>query len=291
MVFGLMLQASVGFACQKRLFDKVFFEVNSLPRNFVSYRYDPCKQVSGAELQTMVEGFVDEVIQKKEPYKNFTVLQKRDFNQEDGLGLLILKCKKHPFVIKFFRESREGLFGCSSRGFVANILSHMNGGVSNHMIGFSRIKNLEFIKNKIVQDSELKERLSTPRKWFLLPKQNRWLEISNDDGQSVKQILKIPDTYCIVSDFVEGERASFFNSNHRDICMAISNEFKNRIDANPKNFLFESRTGKVAIIDTENFLVMTGTQKGTFPSYLSWVASLTTKAITSVLGFNNKCKI
>ena len=273
-----------------KTFNKEYFFNNLLPEKAISYRYEKEKSVNGSELQKLINNLLQEVEQNKKRYTDFDILRKRDFNRKKKSGLLILKCKHHPFVVKVFIENPETFVMHKSKGLVPGFFFYMAGGINRHLLGFTRVKNLENIQEKISKDPLWSKHVTLPRKWFFLPKQSRWIDINGFNiGAKNKQHIVIPGTYCVVSDFVDAKRrASVFRREDRRICMRLCNYLDLVIDPHIDNFLIERNTGKIAIVDTEHFLSVVGMKKKKkFTGYFSWGLHLAMKCAKEMF-FKNK---
>lgn len=256
-----------------KTFNKVFFQENMLPNRNISYRYAPQKSVPGKKIKRLVESLINEIQKKKKRFSDFEVLCKKDFNHSKRSGLIILKCKHHPFVVKLSIENPKTFVQYRSKGFIPTFCFFMAGGVNRHLVGFTRIKNLHIMQKLIADSSEWANRITFPRKWFFLPKQARWIEIVGTNiGTKKTQKIAVPGTYCIISDWIDAQRkTSVFNRNDRKTCMKLCNHLGLAIDPHINNFMIESGTGKIAIVDTEHFLTLVGIkEKMKFRGYFSW---------------------
>ena len=273
-----------------RTFNEEYFFQNILPTENISYRYKPEKFVDGATLRKMVDDVLKEIELKKKEYRDFIVLRKLNFNRRKKSGLLILKCKHHPFVVKIFIETPKSFMMHNSKGFVPIFLFYMAGGINRHLLGFTRIKNLENLQKRLGESPRWSQLVTMPRKWFLLPQKNKWIEIEGTNiGGKKKQTTKIPGTYCVISDFVDAERrTSVFNSKDRKICMELCNYLELAIDPHIDNFMIERNTKKIAIVDTEHFLTVVGMkEKKQFTSYFLWGVDLA-KSCGTAMFFRTK---
>jgi len=256
-----------------KTFNKEFFYANILPTEEISYRYDPAKTVEGAELKRMINNLIKEIEQRMRRYTDFIILRKRDFNRRRKSGLLILKNKHYPFVVKIFMETPKTFIKHNSKGVIPIFFFYMAGGINRHLLGFTRIKNLQDMQTRLSQSPTWTELVTMPRKWFMLPEKTDWIKITGTNiGGKKKQEIKIPGTYCVISDFVDSERrTSVFNGEDRKICMELCNYLELAIDPHIDNFMIERNTKKIAIVDTEHFLSVVGMKKKKrFTSYFSW---------------------
>jgi len=266
-------------------FNKDFFCKNILPNKKLTYRYEPTKTVPGKELKKLINKLFQEIRRTNKTYSDFTILRSRDFNRRKCSGLIILKCKHHPFVVKVFIETPETFIKHNSKGLIPAFFFHMAGGINRHLLGFTRIKNLEKIKKMIAKSENWTNLVTFPRKWFFMPKKTKWIEISGYNiGAHGNQKTSLPGTYCIISDWVNAERiSSVFNREDRRKCMQLCNYLDLVIDPHIDNFLIEKNTKKVAIVDTEDFHRVVGLkEKKKFTGYFSWFSHMAAKCLHSL---------
>ncbi len=257
----------------KNKFNATSFYNNLLPRKEVILYRNEKGTVQGEVLQQLAEGLIKELQDGKKSFKHFTVLRTKYFNFKNQSGLLILKYKDYPFVLKIFVEHANTLVEPFSKSFHAGVM-FMMGGNMRHLTGFTRIDNLYDAKAAIIKDPEYRQYIDFPRKWFILPTEENWLEIDwhNKQKNSITHI-RFPSVYCIVADYIEIDKhkhqkyASWLNKK----TMEIVNYLHYIIDPNEGNFLFEKGTNKIVIIDTEHFPTMIGLKKEMHATnYFSW---------------------
>ena len=147
------------------------------------------------------------------------MLKDSDFNSRSVSGLIILKFKEYPFVLKLFIKTPETFVKPLSEGMIPRFFFRMGGGINRHLSGFTRVKNLEEIRKKIEANPEWNELIDTPRKWFWLPKNPRWIEVrSKNIGPSGELKTELPAMYGIVADFIENDKSfSLWNTEDREM--------------------------------------------------------------------------
>lgn len=270
-----------------KLFDKNHVEQNLLPPSPISFRNSPGKSVDGKYLSILIDQLLDEIMQKNKRYTNFTILQNKGFNRRKACGLLIVKFNDYPFVVKLFIETPKSFVNPWAKGFEPIFFFYMGGGVNRHLSGFTRIKNLMYIKQRIASDPQWSNLVDVPRKWFWLPDTtSNWLEImgTNIGG---KQALHthIPGIYAIVADAIDAERTfSSLKKGDLDKALGLTNFLHANLDLHITNFMVEKETKKIVIIDTEHFPTMVGLKEPkTFSSYLSWYTMLMGKCAEDML--------
>ena len=233
-------------------FDKSFFFNHLLPKKSITFRHNRHKSVSGKHLSKLIETVIPEIFSGKSEFKHFTVVKKRNFHQKTKSGLLVLKFKEFPFILKLSIERPETFIQPEKKGLMPTCMFIM-GGTSRHLAGFTRISNLEWVKNTINQNPYWKKRLDVPRKWFWVPKKGRWLNIVGYNMDDTPCNIHIPSIYGVVADEVKGETLVLKDPADRQLCITLCNFFNQTIDAQLFNFLVEPLTGKLVLIDTEYF--------------------------------------
>jgi hypothetical protein len=270
-----------------KTFDKNFFYNHMLPENII-YRYDKTKSITKTELDKKLQNLVLEIDKRKRHYKDFIILKQSDFNRKKKSGLLILKFKNYPFVVKMFIENPKNFVKPYSKGFCPIFFFNMGGGINRHLLGFTRIKNLENIQEKVKKDPKWSQRIAFPRKWNWVPKDPKNIRIigKNFDKNNTVYETIIPGTYCIISDEIKlkGSAFSSFDMKARKECMSLCNFLDLCIDPHLDNFLLEKDSEKIALIDTENFRAIVGLKgKQEFSGYVVWIYSLAIKFINDTL--------
>jgi len=269
-----------------KVFDKQHFLANQLPTNAISFRTDQSHSVSGSTLARLIEGLLEEVKKGKSNFTHFDVLKKRDFNKKTQVGLLVVKFKKYPFVVKLFMETPESFVQPFSKGFEPICFFYMGGGVNRHISGFTRIKNLNHVKKTVMAHPYWSQKVDFPRKWFWQPRNNRWITLKGKHIGSGPCSTSFPATYAIVADQIVWSREfQLFDSRDRKRAMALSNLVDQRIDPHINNFGIEQKTGKIVPIDFELFPLMVGLKQGRKSSgYLAWYTGLACKMIKDTFG-------
>lgn len=276
-------------------FDNDFFFSHQLPLDKIPFRINSMEAVSGTLLDNLINELIDEImLQSGRPNKfsHFIILKDSDFNYKTHSGLIVVRFKDYPFVVKLFIESPSTFVQPFSKGFEPSCIFIMGGGINRYLSGFTRIKNLEAIKLHIQNDPYWSERIDLPRKWYWQPLHNQWFElIGLDIGQNAFNKIKLPAIYGIVSDFIDSDRElRLLNKKNRRLAMQLSQFLGNRIDPHIYNFMIEKNTQMIVIVDTEHFPSMVGLRSTMyFSSYCSWYCQLMIKFMCDSL-FRSKKK-
>lgn len=275
-------------------FDPQHFKEATLPEEPIAFRNDSTQTVDGALLKEEMETLLREVRAEKQKFKDFDVLKKRDFNFKKQAGLLVVKCKKYPFVVKLFMENPRSFVRPYNKGFTPSCIFVIGGGITRHTLGFTRIKNAYSIQKRLEESAYWANKLSVPRKWFWTPKNARWIRL---DGYNIGNhdhiTIEMPGTYAIIADYIDCEREfSLASRTDRRNAIDISNYFLCRIDPHINNFMVEKNTGKIVIIDTEHFPTLAGfKERPRMTSYTSWYLHLFTKYLKDRFGKSKEERI
>jgi hypothetical protein len=262
-----------------QLFDKDFFEKHLLPQTAISYRYNPEQSVDSALLSQLIEELLQEVAQGKRTFNQFSILQAKDYNFKNKKGLLIVKFKQYPFVVKLFIETPDSFISPFDKGIEPIFFFFMAGGINRHMSGFTRLKNRKFILDRLAQSPWAHE-IDIPRKWNWLPRHAQWIEvIGKNIGTKKQQSTQFPGTYAIIADAIEKERdLSLFNKKDKKRTLDLCNYLNLWIDPHMNNFMIEKGSQKLIIVDTEHFPSFVGLhEKVSFESYADWYLHLAGK--------------
>lgn len=270
-----------------KVFDKKQFFDHQLPVTPITFRYNTEQSVSGELLDQCIQTLLQEVKAGKTTFTHFDVLKKKDFNKQQQVGLLILKFKKYPFVVKLFLESPQSFVQPFSKGFEPTCFFYMGGGVNRHISGFTRIKNLTFVQNKIKKHHYWSQKVDFPRKWFWYPKESSWIQLTGKHiGETENIQTTFPAIYAIVADQIIWTREfALSDPKDRKTAMAISNFVDQRVDPHINNFGIEQNSGKIVPIDFELFPLMVGLKQNNKPSgYAAWYTGLALKMVKDTFG-------
>lgn len=258
-------------------YNEAYLSQKTLPTGDINYRYSPKQMVSGSHLSELMEELIEEILAGKAVFKNFTILKRKDFDFERKCGLIILKFKNHPFVIKLFIERPQTVVRPYSKGLFPMGM-FMTGGTNRHFNGFTRIKNLENLQTQIMACPAWADKITFPRKWFWTPKSAHWIEVVGTQVGHENPKNKFPACYAIVADeiLLAKDQSSKTTRDIMDLCSCL--EFT--IDPHFNNFVIEEGTGLLAIYDTEHFPTLIGKYGTKFQKtekYPGWYARLSRK--------------
>lgn len=274
------------------IFDKEQFLNHLLPDSAITYRSDQKKNVSGKQLKKLIENLLREIQQNKKKFRDFTILKKRDFTKKDNTGLLILKFNDYPFILKLFIETPTSFVNPVQKGFEPTCFFYMGGGITRHLTGLTRIKNLEEIKSIISENATWKDCVDFPRKWFWLPEQEQWITLCGHNiGPNQTIMTEIPAIYGVIADEITWSHPfSMRKENDKKVAMSLSNSVDQRIDPHINNFGIEKGSGKIVPIDFEHFPTVVGLDENdrSCNGYIEWYLSLCNKMAYDTYGKNKQ---
>lgn len=277
------------------VYDKEYLESQQLPAT-LSSRYDSSVIYKTQDFMQDLEEVVKQLQTTKKKIKkldNFTILKQRDYNYLKHTGLMILRHKKYPFVIKLFMETPSNFVKPFNRGVEECAFFIMGGGMSRYLAGFTRIHNCYEIREKIRRDDHWSSRIEAPRKWYWQPHDTRLIEITGTHIGSGSSSMALPSIYAIICDAVESEcELSILKPDDRKEALEILQFLGIRIDPHINNFMVDKHTKKIVIIDTEHFPILVGI-KDSFDinDYVSYYCQLVLKFLRNKLCMDKKTRI
>jgi len=261
-------------------------ELNLLPSTPIRHRINTNNTSNGHELSTLIENLLTEIRDGKKRFTDFKLIQKKNFNSGKRCGLIVLKFKKHPFVLKLFMEQPNSFADPYGKGVEPISFFFMAGGANRHMSGLTRVRNAQYAKQKIDSLTVWHKHIFMPRKWFWLPQENRLLHITGHNiGGKTSMENEIPSVYGIIADYIETDkRITFGHRKRKAIAMRLCNDLNLCIDPHGDNFIFvldeAMKKPKIAIIDTEHFPTIVGLKKRrSFRTHRHWIAFLVGKYV------------
>lgn len=266
------------------VFDPKYFKKYYLPQ---AQLRDDCS-LTGKELNLLIENLIKEIKNRRKKFKDFILLQNKNFNNKKQCGLIVLKCKKYPFVVKLFLETPKTFINPYCKGIESIAFFYMSGGTNRHITGFTRIKNLHYIQSILCNNPSFSYiDWQFPRKWFWAPEAVPWIHINGYNLGSEKILqTTFPGTYAIIADYIDTKETVPLEHKKRNMfIMDLCNKLHVAIDPHCTNFIINKINGQekkisVKIIDTEFFPSLVGLKKSkNFRNYNSWYQYLTGKCI------------
>jgi hypothetical protein len=261
-----------------KLFDYDNFMQNLLPSGPITLRNDS-QSIQGDELHNVITDCLHELQKTRACKKKFTtctVLKKNNFNFKKSQGLIVIRPKQEPydrFVVKLFIETPESFVRHFRKDLEQNCLFRMAGGISRYLVGFTRLKNLAFMRRKIADHPYWSNTFDLIRKWFWMPTDNRWFrvtafKVAGKDEQSID----LPGIYAVIGDFVKAKRVfALSHAQDRDTVLSWAAYCEENVDPNITNYVEEEGTGKYVPLDSEHFPSSIGLRKPLgYTSYSSW---------------------
>ncbi len=257
---------------------------NLLPQEKITYRNDPTKSVQGAELRALIEHGLHEIQQKKKTLTHFTVLQKKNFNRNLSCGLIVLRFKRYPFVLKLFMETPHTCANPHGKGIEPISFFYMAGRANRHLTVLTAIKNAQSVNHRVAKLPQWSTIVETPRKWFWLPKNNKSIEITGKNIGTTKELhTQLPAIYGVVADAIETDKEIPISmQKKKKMVMSLCNDLDMLIDPHYNNFKFlkgdTEKEVKIVIVDTEHFPTIVGLKKKKrFRNHNSWYQYLAAK--------------
>lgn len=267
------------------IFNKQFFYNHLLPSVITITKNEQEEILNTTIINNLIEKLSNEIKRHKKLYSDFIVLQDKNFNYKKKCGLLVLKFKQYPLVLKLFIETPKTFIDPYCKGFENQFFFYMSGGNNRHIAGLTRIKNLELVKEQISHHQRWKSCITTPRKWYWLPKKERWIVIKGRNIGDEKQIeTEIPGTYAIVADELDTveELNTLTTQDKSELIMELCMDLHLFVDPHSDNFIIKyqekTKDYKISIIDTEHFPSMVGLKEEPFfNNHIEWYLYLGAK--------------
>lgn len=266
-------------------FNENFFFSHMLPQGPIAFRSYESSSVDGKHLMDLITGLLKEIRKKKKEYTDFIILRARNFNVRQKCGLLIVKFRNYPFVLKLFIETPKTFIDPYCKGFENQFFFYMSGGINRHVAGLMRIKNLELVQEQIALNETWKDLVTAPRKWFWLPKNPFWFDIRGKNiGGKAEIHTRMPGIYAIIADEIDTtDDAPGLSSQQRsELIMKLCMDLRLFVDPHSDNFTvkYNYLDGKyhITIVDTEHFPSIVGLKEEPFfTSHLEWGLYLSAK--------------
>jgi len=263
----------------KHGFDQEFFDKNYLPQGVITFR-DKTGIVSSEILSNYAAELVEEIKVGQRHFTHFQILKDKDFNYDTLSGLIVLKYKEYPFVIKISIEHPHTIVEPFSKSIQATGI-FVVGGNLRHLSNFTRITNLQRIKQMLSYNPFYLQFIDFPRKWYWKPKESYNLKIDWVWNGNTETIF-LPSIYATVSDFIHTEEQQPQNELNK-LSMKVTRDVGFLIDPHEGNILIEKGTRKYVILDTEDFRLMTGLNANmNATKYVGWYIELVNNALGSL---------
>lgn len=263
----------------KQAFNQEFFQEHYLPKNTkIEYR-DGTGSIHTDTLDNLAQGLVAEVKAGQKKFTNFTVLKDRDFNYSKLSGLLVVKYKNYPFVLKLAIEHPHTMVDPYSKSTEATFIFIFGGNI-RHLSNFTRISNLENIKKILMFNPYYLDNINFPRKWYWQPENNYSLEVTwHASPYKSEEKFSIPSIYAVISDYINID-PTFPQQELNKIAMKISIDTEFLIDPHAGNTVVEKGSTMYTMLDTENFRIMTGLDHTmNSKKYLCWFLEMSTTCL------------
>lgn len=272
-------------------FDQDFFKKHYIPSNEMLQFHDQSGSVSTNILEEKAQDLIAEIKAGQSIFTDFTILKDRDFNYKQLCGLLVVKYKDYPFVLKLSIEHPHTIVKPYGKSFEAKFVFIIGGNI-RHLTNFTRISNLENIKKIVMFNPYYLKNINFPRKWYWQPKNNYNLEITwNQSIYRDKELFIIPSIYAVISDYIDID-TSYPQTELNKIAMKIATDTDFLIDPHAGNVVVEKDSTQYTLLDTENFRLMTGLDHTlNSKKYISWFFELSANCLKTYAGRSKKERI
>jgi hypothetical protein len=262
-------------------FDQKYFDTYYLPKTDITHRNKPHQSTSGTTLATIVDQTVQSIIQTGQPTDETEIMKSSGFSFSHKAGVIILRCKNHPFIMKVFIENTQSLAHPFRKGLEAIGIFIMSGGLNRYLTGFSRVKNLYTFKTEISQHPYWQSKIDAPRAWFYTPDNTPYFSMYGSRFfENATYYADMPAIYAIICDEIFGSSENIDSQT----TLQLFQDFDNHIDPNPSNFLREYETQKIVLIDAEYFPSIVGLDRHMYvSSYFSWYMQLAIKCAKDII--------
>jgi hypothetical protein len=267
-------------------FDQKIFDQNLVPEEGLAYRHDKTKKISKQKIDLAINTLLQEIIQEKKDFKFFTVLQRTNFSRKKKCGLIVLRFKDHPFVLKLLMEQPKTFVNPYCKGFEPITFFFLAGGTNRHITGITRIPNLHYVQQQINSMPKWRNIVHLPRKWYWQPKNNRYITITGKNIRGGHATTTIPSTFCVIADAIDVREYHNLSQIQRNrIIMDFCHDIKFYIDPHHDNFVVvqanKISASEMWIIDTEHFPSIVGIKKDiTFKNHVNWYVYLAKKCFS-----------
>lgn len=264
----------------KHGFDPAFFQEHYLPQDKITFRAEN-GVIEGAVLSKLANELIEEIKKGQKTFTHFNILKNSGFNYNTLSGLIVLKYKDYPFVIKVSIEHPHTIISPYSKSYEASGIFLMGGNL-RHLSNFTRIPNLEHIKQLLCYNPFYLYNVDFPRKWYWKPDHSYDLEITWKCGNQKEKIL-LPSIYAVISDFIYTEENQPTHELNK-LSMKVATDVGFLIDPHAGNILIEKNSRKYVLLDTEDFRLMTGLDTPmNAKKYIGWYVELVTRALKNCL--------
>ena len=253
------------------IFNRDYFYNHLFPKKYVKDAHHDNTFIDCIAINKCIEKLLKEIKKLKKEYTDFEILKDKNFNRFKKCGLLILKFKNYPFVLKLFMETPKTFIDPYCKGPDNQFFFYMSGGMNRHIAGLTRVRNLELVKNQIEQNDRWKNKITMPRKWYWIPKKPRWMEIKGYNIGNEKEISTLmPSTYAIIADMLDTkEDAPLLSVQKRsELVMQLCMDLQLFVDPHGDNFVVkhnkETNEYNISIVDTEHFPSLVGLKEQPF---------------------------
>lgn len=271
------------------MYNKQYIQEHLLPVKTIEPLHADGASIDGKEVNEICQQLYNEILQDAKQYTDCTILKNNDLQVSDKSGLVIVKSNKQPVVIKLFMEAPKTLtHPYRGRRFDMNMIFMVSGNW-RYTLGFSRVQTAELTR-RYLAGTEFATRVTIPRKWFWIPDNVPWIKITiHNVGQYQDHVIMLPSIYAIVCDAIEVDEDKEVPLKES---FALCKSVNFMLDPNKKNFIVEKHTGKIGVIDTENFRAVMHLNRPlhTKNNHIQWYIHLAGNAFRNKFCFHKEAR-
>lgn len=252
-----------------RIFNYDYFYSHLFPKDFIPNRDSSQAPIDCRIFNKHLEKLLKEIRKQKKTYTYFKVLKNTDFRH--GHGSLILEHKYYALVAKISIESPKTFIDPYCKGHDNQFFFYMSGGMNRHISGLTRVRNLELVQQQIAEHPRWKNKVTTPRKWYWIPKKHRWMEIKGRNIGNEKEVYTLmPSVYAVIADKLDTkDDAPLLSVQKRsELIMELCMDLQLFVDPHGDNFIVKYNKYlddyTISIIDTEHFPSLVGLKEQPF---------------------------
>lgn len=271
----------------------------SLPETITVTELDgTTREVQKDAIDHQINTLLQEIDQKKTRFTYFVAIHKRDFNRRKKCGLIVLKFREYPLILKLSIEYPESFVNPYCKGIVPMFFFFMSGGANRHLTGLTRIRNMHSLREKLALLPQWEHIVKTPNKWLWLPGNTDWIEVTGYNIGDKQETLttQLPSVYGIIADAIDVNDSYILEPQKRsETIMKLCNDLNLMIDPHENNYVFHYDPARkhftITIIDTEHFPTMVGLppHQTAFTNHSCWYKALANKCLNDMF-FRSKRK-
>jgi len=257
-----------------RLTRTITNNIESLYMSFpdhITHRYDPHTWSDTQEINRTLHRMYAAISQGM--YDDIDTLAERikdhEFDYVSGTGMLIVRLRDHPFVVKLFIASHDTLVRPYS--WESFFFMRMNGGISRHIAGLTRLTTNQSLQQFFKQHRTSYPDVTVPRIWSWIPSDTSKLTVQLEEHGATYH-ASLPSVYAFVYDHIR-----YTENAHapQSLVFDMFQDTDNMFDPHQGNCVIDTQTHEHVILDTEHFPTIVGFEKPLYTrSYPYWYVTM-----------------